>query len=303
MDKILVLNHIREINDFVKMPDEPRALIEEMIEKIAADEDFERKCNGLQGYLFATRNGRRDFLDELAQEKNVDNDMLALTLCELFSIEMKNLYIRRNWPMDVYYDSLLDLPIWARVCLDQTGKWGINSGFFGWITLALTGVVVRLGRLQFELIYCNESCLPQTIAGVEIKKGAHVINIHIPEGDGITKEKRLDSYRKAYNFFNQTGNAVFVCHSWLLYPEHRDFLPPTSNILSFIDDFHLYNVYQGYGELWRVFGSAWPPANKNYDLLPQRSSVQRAYVERLKSGGCSGGAFGMFVFDGENIIS
>ena len=96
---------------------------------------------------------------------------------------------------------------------------------------------------------------------------------------------------------------MFVCESWLLYPKHKDFLPATSNIVSFVEDFNILKMREGNGEMHRVFGSAWPPADNNYDLLPQDTSVRRAFVNRFKSGETAGGGFGVFIFDGENIIS
>lgn len=301
MDRILVFKHIRDINEYIKMPLEAQALIEETVNKILDDPDFDKKCTGLTAYFFATHDNRRELVHDLAKEKGVDGDLLCLVMCELYSIETKNMYIRNGWPMSVYYDSLLDLNIWAHTCLEKTGKWGLLE--YGWIALALFGVIFRLGRLQFELVDCNENALPLTLGGINIRKGCRAINIHIPEGDGITKEKRMDSYRQAYKFFNQTGYAVFMCHSWLLYPKHREFLPENSNILSFMDDFNLFSMYEGNGEMHRVFGSAWPPADNNYDLLPQKTSIQRAFLNRIKNGGTAGGALGFFVFDGENIVS
>lgn len=301
MDRILVLKHIRDINDYINMPLEARQQIEEMVDVILSDGDFIRKCEGLTAYFFAARDNRREVVHKLAEEKNVDKDMLCLVMCELYSIETKNLYIRNNWPMDVYYDSMRDMAIWANTCYERTGKWGLLE--YGWIALALFGVVFRLGRLQFEIIELNERCLPVTLAGIPVRNGSRAINIHIPEGDGITAEKRLDSYRKAYRFFRQTGYAVFVCHSWLLYPKHTEFLPPESNILSFMKDFNLFMPHDGNGEMGRVFGKAWPPANDNYDLLPQDTRIRRAFVNRFKSGGTAGDGFGVFIFDGENIVS
>ena len=60
MDRTLVFNHIRDINSFVKMPEDACAEIEEVVEKIFADSDFERKVDGFIAYFFATSDNRRD---------------------------------------------------------------------------------------------------------------------------------------------------------------------------------------------------------------------------------------------------
>lgn len=301
MDKTLVYNHIKDINTFVKMPEEACTEIEAVIEKIFADSDFEKKVDGLIAYFFATHDNRRNAPDALAEEKGIEKDLFALVMCELYSIEMKQMYFRREWPIDVYYDSLLDLTIWAKVCYRRCKRWGMQE--YGWVALALFGVVVRLGRLQFEIITNNEEILPVTIGSVTINKGSKAINIHIPEGDGITKEKRMDSYKKAYSFFRQTGYAVFTCHSWLLYKDHTKFLPATSNILSFMEDFNLVTCHHGFGDMDRLFGNDWPPKDGDFNNLPTNTGLQKAYVKRFLSGESAGDSLGYFIFDGENIIS
>ena len=114
----------------------------------------------------------------------------------------------------------------------------------------------------------------------------------------------MDSYLKAYEFYKNRfvgGIVPFVCHTWLLYPPHRDFLPKDMNILSFMDDFLFINREdkQSFGDAWRVFGKA---ANKELSEWPTDTRLRYAYVEHLKKGGATGIGHGLILFDGEKIL-
>ena len=139
--------------------------------------------------------------------------------------------------------------------------------------------------------------------GIKLYAKSRVINIHIPEGDTLTTEKRLDSYKKAYNFFKQTGHAVFVCDSWLLYPDNLNILPENSNTSDFLLDFQPLDIRQTYdfGDGWRIFGvgkSSLRPAE-----LPRETSMQKAFAEWFDKGKKAGNAYCILIFDGEKIVT
>ena len=48
---------------------------------------------------------------------------------------------------------------------------------------------------------------------------------------------------------------AFCCHSWLLFPENREILPETLNMVDFIGDFYIYDSeeYDVFHDKWRVF--------------------------------------------------
>ena len=106
------------------------------------------------------------------------------------------------------------------------------------------------------------------------------------------KQSCDDAYAQARAFFaNAVGeNAPFVCHSWLLFPEHRKMLSPTSNIYRFMSEYEILEsgVNSGY-DLWRFFDTD----EKDPEKLPTNTSLRRAYVEHLKSGGRVGWGYGI----------
>lgn len=301
MDKSLISDHVKKVNEYNRMNPEAVAQIDALLEKIFADEDFAAKVEELfVGFCNGT-DYQREPIFALAAEKGVSQDMLVLLICEIWSIHTKQIYVNRGWGEELFWDQILDISIWANMCHRLYGHWGLRE--FGWIKASLHGQIIRLGRLQFEIITMTADELPVVINGVEIKKGCRAINMHIPEGDSITKEKRLDSYKKAYDFFRQTGNAVFTCGSWLLCKDHEKFLPETSNIRDFMKDFRLLHWHSGNNDLYRVFGRAWNTYNGDLDKLPYNTGLQRAYVDWLRQGGSGGESLGVFVFDGENIYN
>ena len=202
---------------------------------------------------------------------------------------------------EIFYTSMTDLRCKAIECKNVKGVWGsfVSFWFPGFFNMSRFG----LGRFQYE--YSEFDADDWTAGGVTVKRGDRVINMHIPStGQPLNDEVRLDSYRKAYEFYRGRMGAdviPFVCSSWLLYPAHREFLPSGSHILGFMDDFDIIRSFERdtFGDAWRVFGA---DADKAVSDLPEDTSLRRAYKKRLSEGGKTGGGYGVFLFDGERII-
>ena len=175
---------------------------------------------------------------------------------------------------------------------------GWNHGFLDFDRFAY-------GRFQYEVREFGFDFDFMTSCGKLIRKGDTFVNFHIPSsGVPLTDDVRLASYREAYRHVKQLfpdGLAVFGCGSWLLYPRHREFLPPTSNILKFLGDFEIvsWEEKETFGDAWRVFGryADLPPAQ-----LPRDTSLRRAFADWLAAGNKTGSGFGFIIFDGEKIV-
>ena len=293
-------DHIATLCEKIEMPAEYAAEALRVCEKICASEELSAEFLRIQEDYFGEGKFAYDPapIVELAERQGFERYMLTLTFCLMYSLHTLEIYRGHEYPMDVYYDSFKDLVIWGNVCARNHGVFGIDN--YGWVSEQIRGNMFRLGRLQFH--YIKHKGPEYTHAGVTVKEGQTVLNIHIPEGDALTKEKRLDSYRRAYKFFKQTGNAVFECESWLLFEKGREFLNPKSNIVDFMNDFALIHTAEKFGrfdDAWRVYGprDSYDPAE-----LPRDTALQRAYADRLASGGSTGYSLGVFIFDGENIL-
>lgn len=79
--------------------------------------------------------------------------------------------------------------------------------------------------------------VPSTLMQDEFKlvlaPGQNVVNLHIPAGADLDAAAVDDSLRRARTFLNNAGlkSSPIVCHSWMLNPDLKNFLPPGSRIL------------------------------------------------------------------------
>jgi hypothetical protein len=152
------------------------------------------------------------------------------------------------------------------------------------------------GKLQFETENFGRSYDKN---GVSLCKDSVVVNVHIPRtGTGLSPQDVEESCAEAEVFFKRRyglGQVVFVCHSWLLYPENKKMLKPTSNLYSFISRFDIIEVeeYKDYQEVWRLFDREY---NEDLSCLPADTSLRRAYIDRMQKGEKTGCGYGVFVY-------
>ncbi len=232
--------------------------------------------------------GRRSmgFFREHAKEFGCEAYELSLAATLLFTRNMREVYEREGYDTEIYWNSLKDIGIWAQACKDEFGYWGMER--FGWLCGTLRGRLWRLGRMQFERIEFEEGRYEGN--GVVLSDGDIVINTHIPQGEPLTPELRKDAFDRAVKFF---GSNIFMCESWMLWPAHYEMLKPTSNVISFMDDFDIFkqHEYPGVNDLWRIFGYL---PDYRPEKLPANSSMQRAYIKRMQeNGGLTGCGYGI----------
>lgn len=229
------------------------------------------------------------FLASLSEDSGVPryaSDMLAL----LYAAEkMAERYKETGIPDEIYLDTLSDLRNKLIECKKLKGEWGTFVAW--WLAGYFRLKRFALGRLQYEVVD---------------HEGKPALNCHIPSGSPLRFEAVMDSLRKAYDFYpsvRMDGKITVVCHSWLLYPPHRELFADGSNLRRFVD---LFTVTEGTPDpknqsLWLIF-------YKNYnsvslDELPVKTSLQRAFVEYLRAGNCMGYGRGYLIFDGEKVVS
>ncbi len=188
---------------------------------------------------------------------------------------------------DVFFDTFEGISRSCDAYRKENGKDGIYDYF--WLSGHLRANVIRLGVFEYQNGIFGFDETP-SLMGRKIKKNDTAVFLHVPFGTDFSLSSRLSSYKKAFEVF---GNKILVCDSWLLYPANAEGLDNDSNIRSFAEDFHVFHVDHDrcYEDLYRIFG-------KNLDFsdiekLPSDTSLQRLYIERLKSGQPSGSAAGI----------
>lgn len=237
-----------------------------------------------------------DMIYAMCDRQSIDRDAGMMTAALLIAPCFHADYTAHGLSDEIYIDSMRDIKVWSVTCYENRGHWGLYQ--FGWVHNFFTREILRLGRLEFHQIAYEG---PTFVCGdTTVEKGDRVINIHIPADGPLPEEEVMDAFRRAYDFFGQTGWAVFHCGSWLLYEGNRAFMKPDSNICRFMDHFHIV-ASEGRadcGDLWRIFGvrDSYAP-----EELPRKTSLQKALAAHIENGGTMGAGLGLFLFDGKTI--
>lgn len=213
---------------------------------------------------------------------------LLLFIC--YAKKLRERYVENGLPLQIWHDSMLDL----RYKLDECQVvFGICGSFVaGWFPGFFNLTRFALGRLQFEIYEFDKDC---QVGGTTVAKGTKAISMHIPRsGEPLSKELYEDSFARAKEFYKDTFPGMeqipFVCHSWLLYPDTANFVPPHLNVYKFLSEFTVFESHHNDGDdLWRLFDTM----ERHPDRLPANTSLRRAFVEHLQKGGRVGWGFGI----------
>lgn len=244
-------------------------------------------------------------IESLAKISGINSFTLWAVLLIHTAKLTRNLYAQKGIDDAIFWDTFTDLRYKAIECKKVKGVWGVFVA--EWYRKFFTCDIIKLGRLEFENCeYYFDA--PYSFGDIRLLKGkdAVVKSVHIPGApEPFDKAARMDSYRKAYDFFKdelQGKPLVCICHSWLLYPEYKGILSPNSNIVSFMGDFDVFASHdqEKFKDGWRVFADQSEKAAKD---LPENTSLQRAFKNHLINGGKVGCGYGVLIFDGDKIIN
>ena len=266
----------------------------EKIERTAALREFFDRA--LAAYAQSPQLDYKELMDALTaacEGGDIPAETASMLLYICLSPQLYRYYEERGLPKETCRASLEDLRWKLFECHQVRGIWGsfVSLWFSGFFNLTR----FTLGRLQFEL-----RPFPENYAGAGRVPPVGVqqaVNLHIPSSGPLLPEDCAASYRRAQAFFAGAfpgGETPFVCYSWLLFPEHRQFLPAHSRILQFMDTFDIFDSQpdpQGH-DLWRIFGRE---DCSDTASLPEETSLQRAYKQWLLSGHTPGSGSGLFV--------
>lgn len=194
----------------------------------------------------------------------------------------------RGIPADVSRRTFADLGRNMAVHRRRYGRAGVQSP--RWLTRHFRGELYQLGRLQFERMrYGPWNRRALAAAGPDIASGTPCLSLHVPDFLGPLSPQSCDrSLALAAEFFPrhfpEEPYQVALCHSWLLDPQLKAYLPADSNIVRFQERFRL-APEDGQPEdsepLQFVFGDAELPV----DSLPRRTVLERAVGDHLRAGG------------------
>lgn len=302
-------DHVKLVMEKLGFPEEAINVFAAFEKRLDDEADFGNRLDELNARYLCRENEKQ--LDckqlhreiaELADEKGVSPytlDLLFLLNCTQALFER---YKEGSVSENIYWDTMMDLKYKLVECIDCEEVYGVMC--WSWYREFFTMERFAIGRFQYQM--SQTSVDYTTKNGYKIKAGTPSLDIHIPSsGIPLTDEVRFDSYKKAHKYFRdyfETDESIFECSSWLLYPRHKEFLPPNSNILKFDNDFELIRSEEkeGFSNGWRVFGKY---SDLPYDKLPTDTTLRKVYAQWLIENGVSGGGRGVIVFDGEKIIN
>ncbi len=234
--------------------------------------------------------------------------MMKLSLIYAFLPTVWDRYKKKNIPEEIFWDTMTDIKIWIddhRARTDEDGVFELH-----WLMHHMNLHIFKVGRLQYQLcIWYFKSRYNKN--GVKIGFGDRILNMHIPRGAKLDYDECVESLKLAKEFFAKYfpnfPNDRYMCHSWLLYPGNKNFMPEGSNILKFAS---LYDIVEENEDpesayLW-LYGQKFKNAELiknrkttgNYghiNELPQKSSLQKSTIEFIKNGGIFGEALGVII--------
>ncbi|MBE6675015.1 MAG: hypothetical protein E7596_07910 [Ruminococcaceae bacterium] len=273
--------------------DSDREFLLEAFDKIQGNEEAKKEFERILGVYEG--NIKCDYYKEIlvpAQNAgklvNVHMYTSGLLIFMCMTKHLKELYIERGISLDIYHNSVLDLRYKLEECKAVRGM--IGSFVAWWFPGFFDLTRFALGRLQFEVVKFEHNYDKN---GITLTPESKVINVHIPRtGTPMDKEGCDKAYAMAREFFKaEVGeNCPFICHSWLLYPEHENILPKHTNVYRFFSEFDVFEWADNEGDdLWRLFDTE----DRNPHRLPTNSSLRRNYVDHLLKGGRVGWGLGV----------
>jgi len=170
-------------------------------------------------------------------------------------------------------------------------------------TLSHVSVEMSISRESYGLRGIRATwMLPIMLQGASFTLGRHMfdrygtqLNVHIPGGDRLDPAASEVSFAMARDFFPrhfpEDQILEFSCHSWLMDDQWQRYLPESSNIVQFQCRFELSNTDRESAEadildfVFQRTPDAIPPTDTFLDSLPQDTTLQRAFVSHLRSGG------------------
>jgi hypothetical protein len=198
------------------------------------------------------------------------------------------LHRERGIPSEISRRTLADLGRNMAVHRRRHGTAGVQAR--RWLVRHFRGELYQLGRLQFERARLGQSSASAIrAAGLDAAPGTPCLNLHIPDFHGPLTPSACDrSLELAREFFAlhfpEEHLVAALCHSWLLDPQLKRYLPAESNIIRFQGRFRLAREDAEPADtepVQFVFGDPDLPLAG----LPRRTPVERAVGDHLRAGG------------------
>ncbi len=296
-------NYIKEIMTIGEFPQaEIDAVLETynaMLNNAEASEIFEAQVLLYENDVLPDFWAALQLIKKVAEIANVTKETILLAFIVCLTKHLRERYEKAGIEERFYFDVISDIKFKSLECYEVYGIYGTFVP--EWFGRFFSMTRYALGRLQFETRYLPSDI---TINGTTIKKDTLTIAVHIPSGGPLDINECKKSFKLAYEKFLPlfpNGTVIFHCGSWLLAPDNKKLLPPTSNIVKFMDFFQ---IVPSDGDIehdfWRIFGTM---DFKDASKLPRNNTLQRVYAECAEKGEIPLAGNGIFFMKEGGIIN
>lgn len=178
-------------------------------------------------------------------------------------------YQKKGIPDEIFAATMKCFPRFVAEHLESYGKYGFDRDF--WTVRQLSGVLYRIGELEYELTEGQ-------------------ISLHIPSDARLEPALLRKSWEEARALL---GPAPMTCHSWLLSPDLPGLLDAGSRILAFQRNFTIHSPAPDREFRQWVFKDPGLPD----EALPEDTALQRSLKRFLLRGGIFHDARGILIDD------
>ena len=234
------------------------------------------------------------YLSELSKSENMSAEELNLYIYVCLYIRIYSLYREKGIPDNIFFDTVRrEVETISGLCKKELGFYGIQQNKYrAWMRYSIDGRLFALGALNFEMRYNSE--FEGEVCGVRLELGDTHISVHIPRYQKLAEEDCEKAYDDAREFFKKyfgMEKIIFLCHSWMLHPWLEKVLPESSGIVKFSSKYKKIEVEEHLEEVkyWLFPDDENTPVEK----LPQNTSLQRSFVEKVSRGESVGVACGI----------
>ena len=216
-------------------------------------------------------------LTEIQAILGEDTDNIKILSCMLkASADVYDIYQSKGISNEVYSATMKCYPRFISKTYQMTGRLYFDR--YWWTTRQAGCHLFRIGELEYEMKHIDDEI---------------VIDIHIPSDVDFSPSAIDESLSSAKRFFSEhypeLSKAEYRCHSWLLDKQLRKMLKGSSNILNFQNRFEIFDE----GEIDTEFIEwLYNMRTKDYDTLPEKTSLQRNMKKHILSGGVVRNAYG-----------
>ena len=262
---------IMQLCEAIQMPVQVQRQIKDLKEGL----DFDLLNSLISSFYH--REQKKTVHTQLQQALGEDPGNMKMLACMLYISAVSYETCRaRGIPDEVYYDTMKCYSRFLQETFRRTGIWEFDR--YWWTARQAGCHLFRIGQLEYEM---------------KTADGQDVIGIHIPSDADFSPEAVDKSLALAKQFFQNCfptfSGCDYICHSWLLDRQLREFLRRDSNITSFQNRFAVYDKGEASDDFLEWL---FQTRNRNIADLPETTSLQRNVKAHLLAGGCIFNSYG-----------